>query len=133
MDANSDPLRHLILRVDASHPKFLEGIDIWLRLGLVSEVQVKQLSQRYLSCPLPEPVAVSFLKPVAVLDSLAPATTPPASQTTPLFSRAWQAFKDELSVRWLLFLGLFLVVVSSGVLAATQWQRFPVIGQYAVL
>lgn len=103
MDSNSDRLRHLTLKVDASHPEFLKGMDIWLRLGLISEVQVKQLSHHYLSCPLPEPVAVPLLKPVAVPDSVATAKTTPASQPIPLFSKAWQAFKDELSVRWLLF------------------------------
>jgi hypothetical protein len=45
----------------------------------------------------------------------------------------WQSLRDELSIRWLLFLGVFLVVASSGVLAATQWQKFPPVGQYGVL
>ncbi len=44
-----------------------------------------------------------------------------------------QSLGAELSVRWLLFLGVFLVVVSSGVLAASQWERFPASGQYGVL
>jgi hypothetical protein len=39
----------------------------------------------------------------------------------------------EISVVWLLFLGVFMVVVSSGVLAASQWERFPAAGQYGVL
>jgi hypothetical protein len=39
----------------------------------------------------------------------------------------------EVSVVWLLFLGVFLVVVSSGVLAATQWRNFSPIGQYGIL
>jgi len=39
----------------------------------------------------------------------------------------------ELSLRWLLFLGVFLVVLSSGVLAASQWQRFNGVGQYTIL
>ncbi|MEN9261499.1 MAG: TM2 domain-containing protein, partial [Thermostichus sp. HHBFW_bins_43] len=39
----------------------------------------------------------------------------------------------ELSVRWLLVLGLFLVVVSSGVLAGSQWEQFSPTGQYGVL
>jgi hypothetical protein len=39
----------------------------------------------------------------------------------------------ELSVLWLLFLGVFLVVVSSGVLAATQWRNFSAVGQYSIL
>lgn len=48
-------------------------------------------------------------------------------------AQMWQSLWDELSVRWLLFLGVFLVVVSSGVLAATQWENFPAVAQYAVL
>jgi hypothetical protein len=39
----------------------------------------------------------------------------------------------EISVRWLLFLGVFMVVLSSGLLAASQWQKFPAAGQYGVL
>lgn len=41
--------------------------------------------------------------------------------------------KAELSVRWLLVLGLFLVVASSGLLAAGQWDRFSATGQYGLL
>jgi len=40
---------------------------------------------------------------------------------------------SELSVIWLLGLGVFLVVLSSAVLAATQWARFNAVGQYLVL
>ncbi|MFS8864358.1 TM2 domain-containing protein [Synechococcus sp. H55.9] len=40
---------------------------------------------------------------------------------------------SELSVAWLLLLGLFLVVVSSGVLAASRWQEFSPAAQYGVL
>ena len=40
---------------------------------------------------------------------------------------------EELSVPWLLFSGVFLVVLSSGVLAPSPWKRFPVIGKYGVL
>jgi hypothetical protein len=39
----------------------------------------------------------------------------------------------EVSVIWLLFLGVFMVVVSSGVLAATQWRNFSPVGQYGIL
>jgi hypothetical protein len=42
------------LTVKASQPELLEGLDVWLRLGLISQVQVKRLSTKYLSCPLPE-------------------------------------------------------------------------------
>jgi TM2 domain-containing membrane protein YozV len=40
---------------------------------------------------------------------------------------------SELSVTWLLLLGLFLVVVSSGVLAASRWEQFSPTAQYGVL
>ena len=40
---------------------------------------------------------------------------------------------NELSVVWLLGLGVFLVVLSSAVLAAAQWTRFSAVGQYLVL
>jgi hypothetical protein len=33
--------------------------------------------------------------------------------------RLWQGLLDELSIRWLLFLGIFLIIISSGVLAAS--------------
>jgi hypothetical protein len=39
----------------------------------------------------------------------------------------------ELSVLWLLLLGVFMVVVSSGVIAASLWEQFPAAGQYSVL
>ncbi len=44
-----------------------------------------------------------------------------------------QALMTELSVRWILFLGLFLVVVSSGVLALSQWNQVTATGQYGIL
>jgi hypothetical protein len=39
----------------------------------------------------------------------------------------------EISVIWLLCLGVFMVVLSSGVLAASQWQNFSAVGQYGIL
>lgn len=39
----------------------------------------------------------------------------------------------EFSVIWLLLLGVVLVLLSSGVLVASQWARFPAWGQYSVL
>lgn len=125
--------------VKASQPELLEGLDIWLRLGLISDIQVRRLSQVYLSCLLPES-AVAVPKPEHSVTPVRDSSTPndfdtPIRETprqSPL-SRMWQSLIDELSVRWLLFLGVFLVVVSSAVLAATQWQRFPAVGQYSVL
>jgi hypothetical protein len=59
---------------------------------------------------------------------------PPPEPVKPNFAtEILQSLLSELSVRWLLFLGVFLVVLSSGVLAASQWERFPASGQYGVL
>ncbi len=48
-------------------------------------------------------------------------------------SRSLAALFEEISVIWLLVLGVFLVVVSSGVLAASQWDSFSAVGQYGIL
>ncbi|MEW6493881.1 MAG: DUF2157 domain-containing protein [Cyanobacteriota bacterium] len=136
MAPQPDRTLRIEVTVKASQPELLEGLDVWLRLGLISDEQVKRLSQIYLTSLLPEPV--SKPKPQ---NTPVPALSPPGSSNTPVgkplrqsaLSRMWQSLKDELSVRWLLFLGVFLVVVSSGVLAATQWEKFPVVGQYCVL
>jgi hypothetical protein len=55
------------------------------------------------------------------------------SQSPSWLTEMLQSLQAELSVRWLLFLGVFMVVVSSGVLAASQWKNFPASGQYGVL
>lgn len=125
------PLR-IELIVSASRPELLEGLDVWLRLGLLSDSQVKRISQTYLSCPLPEVVVTPTLPVRRVAHPREVETPIPTPSLSPL-SGIWQSFQDELSVRWLLFLGVFLVVVSSGVLAATQWRNFPAAGQYGVL
>ena len=44
-----------------------------------------------------------------------------------------QYLMAEFSLMWLLFLGVFMVVVSSGVLAVSQWRQFPPQGQYLIL
>ncbi|NES82439.1 MAG: hypothetical protein F6K10_14110 [Moorea sp. SIO2B7] len=124
------------ITVRASQPELLTGLDVWLRLGLISESQVRKLSQKYLTCPLPQPIVVkpsSRITESDISQKITKKVQIPVQEKRSLLSQAWQAFKDELSVRWLLFLGVFLVVVSSGVLAATQWERFPAAGQYGVL
>ncbi|MCC5610659.1 DUF2157 domain-containing protein [Nostoc sp. CHAB 5834] len=135
------------LRLPSSHPQLLEGLDIWLRLGLISDTQVKQLCREFLVCTVvlqPQPEAetkVAFVTsdsvqqlPVAALQSNSRRQPPQQKPAKPNFiSTMLQSLGAELSVRWLLFLGVFLVVVSSGVLAASQWERFPASGQYGVL
>ncbi|MEH2235027.1 DUF2157 domain-containing protein [Nostoc sp.] len=143
------PLDHPLkfeIRLPSSHPQLLEGLDIWLRLGLISDTQVRQLCQEFLVCAVvlqPQAEAetkVAFVTsdsvqqlPVTALQSSS-RRQPQQKPAKPNFiSTMLQSLGAELSVRWLLFLGVFLVVVSSGVLAASQWERFPASGQYGVL
>ncbi|MEH2319719.1 DUF2157 domain-containing protein [Nostoc sp.] len=143
------PLDHPLkfeIRLPSSHPQLLEGLDIWLRLGLISDTQVRQLCQDFLVCAVvlqPQPKAktkVVFATSDSV-EQLAVAALESSSRRQPqqkpakpnFISTMLQSLGAELSVRWLLFLGVFLVVVSSGVLAASQWERFPASGQYGVL
>ena len=130
----NERLLKIEVSVTASHPELLEGLDVWLRLGLLSNSQVRRLGQQYLICRLPEPVILPVEIPqVPKLKDFELEELPvPTPRESPL-ARMWYSLRDELSVRWLLFLGVFLVVVSSGVLAATQWRNFPAAFQYGVL
>ncbi len=140
------------LSVLASHPELLAGLDAWLRLGLLSPAEVEQLCSHYLVCPLKEPAVdqakiasrsiaqiapqkVPALSTSTILPSSPPRVSPPAktAQTRNFITQALHSLMAEISVVWLLFLGVFMVVVSSGVLAASQWEKFPAAGQYAVL
>ncbi len=139
MSSQPDPPLRIEVSVRASQPELLEGLDYWLHLGLISDSQVRRLSQTYLTCLLPQPAVVATVsKPQDTTSTSREREWEedrPVVQTprqSPL-SRMWHSLRDEISVRWLLFLGVFLVVVSSGVLAATQWEKFPAVGQYAVL
>ncbi|HEY9741156.1 MAG TPA: DUF2157 domain-containing protein, partial [Coleofasciculaceae cyanobacterium] len=135
------------LTTNASHPKLLAGVDALLRLGLLTDALVQKLCRENLTCPLPEPSSapaqVSPRTPTSqrlpdFATDFAPEelAAPVPRQPTP--SPSWltemlQSLQAELSVRWLLFLGVFMVVVSSAVLAASQWKNFPASGQYGVL
>lgn len=147
----------------------LDGLDIWVRLGLLSETQIRELATT-LTEPvrLPEPetglgtelgqagateaVGKRGLEMSAVKQTARRSTAPitdfvnsagnsnvqdnlpaPASREPSLLSQAVRSLLDEISVIWLLFLGVFLVIVSSGVLAASQWQSFSPVGQYVIL
>lgn len=137
------------LTTQASNPELLQGLDAFLRLGLLSDTLVQKLCRENLTCPLPQtiitstPASVSPRKPTlqrlpefATDFASEEATQPVPKQPSP--SSIWltemlQSLQAELSVRWLLFLGVFMVVMSSGVLAASQWKNFPASGQYGVL
>ena len=115
------------IRISASQPELLQGLEQWLQLNLISQAQVKKLARNHLSCALPEPI----IEPVTEIPTEPELAVVEASAN--VVTRILQGFLNELSIRWLLFLGIFLVVVSSGVLAASQWQNFPSFGQYLIL
>ncbi|KAF3884244.1 MULTISPECIES: hypothetical protein [Nostocales] len=141
MSPNLDPPLKIELRLPSTHPELLQGLDLWLDMGLISDAQVRQICQEHLVCrvvlqpqTLPKPQ-----KPVAYnnIEKLRVTPPPPAKRPIPqkpnILAQMLQSLGEELSVRWLLFLGMFLVVLSSGVLAASQWDKFPASGQYGVL
>jgi hypothetical protein len=141
MTSPFEPSQKIPIKLPSNHPHLLLGLDDLLNLGLISDDQVKQIARQYLICTvvfIPETESepeVIYRPPTAsqrpLIATLPPITKPP---TKPSFVNSMlQSFGEELSVRWLLFLGVFLVVLSSGVLAASQWERFPAVGQYGVL
>lgn len=71
--------------------------------------------------------------PKLPLNPLALLGRSPCPPPTPALAVLLRNLLSELSVTWLLLLGLFLVVVSSGVLAASRWEQFSPTAQYGVL
>jgi hypothetical protein len=157
MSLPDDRLLHLILRIPANHPQLLAGLEDWLQRGLISEPQVRQWCEVNLSSRVPDTQdaqdaqGLSLSAPASPLDE-AIVRLPPISdydflpESQPKYlpikvsphpargvSRLIQGLAEEISLRWLLFLGVFLVIVSSGVLAASQWNRFSPWAQYVVL
>ncbi|MBD2695073.1 DUF2157 domain-containing protein [Anabaena catenula] len=134
------PLR-IQLSLPSYHPELLAGLDTLLYLGLISDSQVRQICRESLVCSvilqteteLEKQVVFPTPKPARkpLVATLPPEPQPPAKPS--FVATILQSLVAELSVRWLLFLGLFLVVLSSAVLAASQWERFPAAGQYGVL
>jgi hypothetical protein len=124
----------LELQIDPNDPELLAILDRLVRSNMLTHAQVRKIARECLSADLPwkstsTPVAAAA--PI-IAEPEIPAP-PPAPKIPSPIQTIWQTLKDELSVRWLLFLGVFLVVLSSGVLAATQWSRFPAWGQYGLL
>jgi hypothetical protein len=120
----------LQLNINPDDPQILEILEQMLRSGMLDAEQINQIASACLSERLPTtpyvPESIAYDEPEPILAS-------PIIELEPAAPTIWQTLKDELSVRWLLFLGVFLVVLSSGVLAATQWSRFPAWGQYGLL
>ncbi|MEM9214989.1 MAG: hypothetical protein AAGD25_11655 [Cyanobacteria bacterium P01_F01_bin.150] len=143
------PAQTLTIRPKVNDPNLLEGLDAWVKLGLISDQWVRENCQQYLSCA----VTLSDCLPVESQVSAATASASPAVITAkakptfvaatastkasppkpPLIPRLTQAVMDNFSITWLLFLGVFLVVLSSVVLAASKWQTVSPPGQYSIL
>ncbi len=127
------------------HPELLNGLDFWLKLGLISDHEVKRWAKQYLVSAVPE--ATTTIEPIAKIinpgqfirnddpaarrDGMIKPSQP--SSTPSLVARILSGFMAELGVMWLLFLGVFLVVISSAVLASLQWNNVSTIGQYGIL
>ncbi|BAZ41885.1 hypothetical protein NIES4101_78530 [Calothrix sp. NIES-4101] len=143
MSSNFESARNIIVRLPSYHPELLTGLEIWLELGLISNSQVRQICQEHLVCLLqtkPQFVVEKVTPNIEAVHVTSPGVNPPVtdSEVPPpkqpnILAGMMQSLMAELSVRWLLFLGIFLVVISSGLLAASQWERFPAAGQYGVL
>ncbi len=129
----------LRLTLPSDHPQLLTGLEQWQRLGLISPTWLANFCETVLTCPLPEPELVLPPFPSLPIPS-EPGTSPAVSSgldTVPLAApprpHPWQGIWEELGVVWLLAVGVFLVVVSSGVLAIAQWQVASPGGQYSIL
>lgn len=131
--SSRDYLRLVLkLRVKSDRSELLQGLDNWLSLGLITQEEVKDFCQANLTCSLPLAVSQTVLE-VETEPVLAIASQPVVRSKPAIWRQIWQSFKAELSLRWLLLLGIFLVVVSSIVLAASVWQQFSPTKQYVLL
>jgi hypothetical protein len=119
----------LELQIDPNDPELLATLERLVRSGILQHAQVRQLASACLSEDIPwaSAPAIAMTAPEDLPQQALPVKRPSPVRTI------WHNLRDELSVRWLLFLGVFLVILSSGVLAATQWSRFPAWGQYGLL
>ncbi len=121
------------VRLASEHPHLLQGLDDWLRLDLISDAQVKQICREHLVCQVRLQAEIPKRQIEKVISEPSEITGKPVVATPNFFGSIWRSLRAELSVRWLLFLGMFSVVISSGALAATQWERFTPFLQYGVL
>jgi hypothetical protein len=140
MASPSDRLQ-ILLTVKPDDPAVLELLEFCLQHELLSSEEVQSFTYFKLSCPLPaRSPSAAVLSPVSEVRSQSPrptssepAVTPKPARPPSLVGQALSSLMAEISVIWLLFLGVFMVVVSSAVLAASQWENFSAIGQYAIL
>jgi hypothetical protein len=96
----SSPPDHLLiiqLKLPSSHPQLFEGVDIWLRLGLISDTKVRQICGEYLVCSmvlqpqienLPQGVVTSATRSKPLITTLPP--EPKALAKPNIFSSMFQ-------------------------------------------
>ncbi|MEL4894554.1 hypothetical protein [Crocosphaera sp. Alani8] len=130
----------LTIKISASEPLLLEGLDRWLKLGLLDHTQVKDIARKNLVSPIP--VIAVTTPPTTVAETSNLSLPVPTNKVTkirekrrrkPRVTQIAQSLMAELSIIWLLLLGVFMVVISSGVIAASWWQRSSAVLQYAIL
>ncbi len=128
---------HFSLPTQLSSPNVLMGLEAWVRQGVLSEVEVLAWCGTYLCAPLPEvsmPAVPAAASSRSGHNPIQPSVSPgEATRRFGVLPTVLQSLMDEISVLWILFLGVFLVVVSSAVLAASQWNSVPAAGQYGIL
>ena len=130
----------------------LQGLDFWLELGLIKEKSVKLICETRFVCDIKAmatetaissrslPIAEPNRPPANISGSRLPRSPiekipikPKAPQEPSKVAQTVRSLLSEFSTMWLLFLGVFLVVVSSGLLAASQWDNFSPQIQYLLL
>ncbi|MCY7333679.1 MAG: DUF2157 domain-containing protein, partial [Pseudanabaena sp. CAN_BIN31] len=139
--------------VALQNDQLLHGLGLWLDLGLIDQKSLSLICATRFVCEIKSQIPISS-RPVLGESpdgsSLRPANTSgsrltrsPVVQPKPVIPKAPQkpsqvaqtvrSLFSEFSTMWLLFLGVFLVVVSSGLLAASQWDNFSGEVQYLLL
>lgn len=121
------------VNIEASNERLLEGLDVWLDLGLISDQEVKRICHQHLSCTIPAVTEARQVTEATSIQLSKPPQNELISATVTRTAQVLQSLMAEFSLMWLLFLGVFMVVVSSGVLAASQWRQFTPQGQYLIL
>ncbi|MEM8780133.1 MAG: hypothetical protein AAGF26_14925, partial [Cyanobacteria bacterium P01_G01_bin.49] len=126
---SEDMTINFTVKVNSSHPQLLSGLDRWLQLGLLNSGKVRQLCDQYLTCSL----QLVAEKPSETVTPSQPSKPRQKRRKAPNLGQVLQSLMTELSVIWLLLLGVFMVVISSAVLAASWWETFPAVLQYGIL
>ena len=150
---NAQRSQRRLMVVARQNEAILEGLDLWLDLGLINDAQVRQICRTRLICELKSEVTQrvisrnnlaspeTLLRPPNISGSRlarSPVASPTIVKPKPpqepsQVAQTLRSLFSEFSTMWLLFLGVFLVVVSSGLLAASQWASFSAQGQYLLL